>query len=74
VLTQGNLVDHICVSAEVEVADVHVWERTDDSGQRLSDHPTVAVDVDWRRTMGAVGLSEMGTRPAIESSNRWTEG
>jgi endonuclease/exonuclease/phosphatase family metal-dependent hydrolase len=47
VLTQGNLVDHICVSPEVEVADVHVWERTDDSGQRLSDHPTVAVDVEF---------------------------
>jgi endonuclease/exonuclease/phosphatase family metal-dependent hydrolase len=42
----GHLVDHICVSDDVKVGKVEVWDRCDDAGQRLSDHPTVAVDLD----------------------------
>lgn len=39
-------VQHICVSPELAASgDVLAWERTDGSGQRLSDHPTLAVDL-----------------------------
>ena len=39
-------VQHICVSPELRASGrVHAWERTDESGQRLSDHPTLAADL-----------------------------
>lgn len=45
-LRTDHLVDHICVSAELtERVTVRCWDRIDDTGQRLSDHPTVAIDV-----------------------------
>lgn len=45
-LRSHHLVDHICVSRSL-VADVevHCWETIDDDAIRLSDHPTVAIDV-----------------------------
>jgi endonuclease/exonuclease/phosphatase family metal-dependent hydrolase len=47
-LRETHLVDHIAVCqawrSRQEVA-VACWERTDDDGIRLSDHPTVAVDL-----------------------------
>jgi endonuclease/exonuclease/phosphatase family metal-dependent hydrolase len=45
-LHDRHLVDHICVPHRLaEVAEVSCWEPTDTDGVRLSDHPTVAVDV-----------------------------
>lgn len=39
-------VQHICVSAGIEqVGTLEAWERTDSEGVRLSDHPTLAVDL-----------------------------
>ena len=39
-------VEHICVDPRLEVVgEVLVWDRVDDTGTRLSDHPTIAVDV-----------------------------
>jgi hypothetical protein len=45
-LRSHHLVDHICISTSL-AADVEVrcWETVDDDGVRLSDHPTVAVDL-----------------------------
>jgi len=43
-----HLVDHVAVSrdwAAQREARVRCWERTDTDGVRLSDHPTVAVDL-----------------------------
>lgn len=46
-LRAHHLVDHICVDTALAArADVRCWEPVDDDGQRLSDHPTVAVDLD----------------------------
>jgi endonuclease/exonuclease/phosphatase family metal-dependent hydrolase len=45
-LESDHLVDHICVTNDLATnAVVRCWERIDSSGQRLSDHPTVAVDI-----------------------------
>ena len=42
-LTADHLVDHICVSSALTVkSPIKCWERIDESGQRLSDHPIVA--------------------------------
>lgn len=39
-------VDHICVSGDLmAVGDVSAWDRRDEAGAKLSDHPTVAVDL-----------------------------
>ncbi len=44
-----HLVDHVCVSRWLEVdAELRCWEQVDDRGIRLSDHPTVAVDLTAR--------------------------
>jgi endonuclease/exonuclease/phosphatase family metal-dependent hydrolase len=45
-LQRLHLVDHICATPELaDRADVTCWEPIDADGQRLSDHPTVAIDV-----------------------------
>jgi hypothetical protein len=47
-LHEAHLVDHIAISrrwADKADAHLHCWERTDTDGTRLSDHPTVAIDV-----------------------------
>ena len=45
-LESSHLVDHICATPELAArAQVMCWESTDMSGQRLSDHPTLAIDV-----------------------------
>jgi hypothetical protein len=47
-LRRSHLVDHIAISASwAERAEVALrcWETTDADGVRLSDHPTVAIDV-----------------------------
>lgn len=45
-LRSDHLVDHICVSNGLTVqSPIKCWERIDESGQRLSDHPTVAIDI-----------------------------
>lgn len=45
-LKDHHLVDHICVSRDLEaVSSVRCWEHRDETGQRLSDHPTVAADL-----------------------------
>lgn len=45
-LAAQHLVDHICVPAGMaQSASVLAWETVDRSGQRLSDHPTIAVDL-----------------------------
>jgi endonuclease/exonuclease/phosphatase family metal-dependent hydrolase len=47
-LEAHHLIDHICVTPDLaKDATVHCWEARDDAGQRLSDHPTVAVDLPW---------------------------
>jgi endonuclease/exonuclease/phosphatase family metal-dependent hydrolase len=41
----GHLIDHICLTPDlVPSVKVFCWDRFDQWGQRLSDHPTVAVD------------------------------
>ena len=45
-LDSHHLVDHICVPAPLaETVNVSCWEITDEEGVRLSDHPTVAIDL-----------------------------
>jgi len=45
-LGNHHLVDHICVPVSLaETAAVSCWEITDEAGVRLSDHPTVAIDL-----------------------------
>ncbi len=45
-LRSHHLVDHICItSALANRAEVRCWENTDATGTRLSDHPTVALDI-----------------------------
>lgn len=45
-LKAQRLIDHVCVApAPAGAARVSCWERIDDSGQRLSDHPVIAVDL-----------------------------
>jgi endonuclease/exonuclease/phosphatase family metal-dependent hydrolase len=45
-LEAHHLVDHICVTPDVASdARLRCWEPTDEDGRRLSDHPTVAVDL-----------------------------
>jgi endonuclease/exonuclease/phosphatase family metal-dependent hydrolase len=54
-LKSHHLVDHICVTADVAArVKVSCWEHMDDTGQRLSDHPTIAID--WEH--GAVETVE----------------
>jgi endonuclease/exonuclease/phosphatase family metal-dependent hydrolase len=44
-LKSHHLVDHICTTADVaERVKVRCWESVDETRQRLSDHPTVAID------------------------------
>ena len=46
-LASEHLVDHICVPrALADRATLRCWERVDADGQRLSDHPVVAIDVE----------------------------
>jgi endonuclease/exonuclease/phosphatase family metal-dependent hydrolase len=45
-LASQHLVDHICVSSKLAPhAKVRCWEAVDETGQRLSDHPAVAIDL-----------------------------
>ncbi|MDQ1501844.1 MAG: hypothetical protein QOI86_5184 [Actinomycetota bacterium] len=45
-LTSGHLIDHICTTADLaDTARVNCWNCYDATGQRLSDHPTVAADL-----------------------------
>lgn len=45
-LESSHLVDHICVSSHLtDRATVRCWEKVDGDGQRLSDHPVVAIDI-----------------------------
>jgi hypothetical protein len=45
-LERQHLVDHICVADTLSRgATVHCWEAIDEAGNRLSDHPTIAVDI-----------------------------
>ena len=45
-LRSHHLVDHICVTNSLTAdLDVHCWETIDEAGVRLSDHPTVAIDL-----------------------------
>jgi endonuclease/exonuclease/phosphatase family metal-dependent hydrolase len=45
-LENRHLVDHICVEKSLAgAASVRCWDTVDDSGVRLSEHPTVAVDI-----------------------------
>ena len=45
-LKSDHLVDHICISSGLTISTpILCWERIDESGQRLSDHPTVAIDI-----------------------------
>lgn len=50
-LHDAHLVDHISVcrrwASETDIT-LHCWERTDSDGVQLSDHPTVAIDLDVR--------------------------
>jgi endonuclease/exonuclease/phosphatase family metal-dependent hydrolase len=46
-LRTHHLVDHICVTSTLaQRVEVSCWETVDESGTRLSDHPTVAVDLE----------------------------
>jgi endonuclease/exonuclease/phosphatase family metal-dependent hydrolase len=45
-LPSGHLVDHVCLSPDlVRRSSIRCWPQFDESGQRLSDHPTVVVDL-----------------------------
>ena len=44
-------VEHICASLDLEpVGPMLVWDRVDDQGKHLSDHPTIAIDLQDTRT------------------------
>lgn len=46
-ITERSHVQHIAVSDSIGVVGpVLAWDRVDDTGYRLSDHPTVAVEID----------------------------
>jgi endonuclease/exonuclease/phosphatase family metal-dependent hydrolase len=48
ILDSQHLVDHVCASNRLaHSARMSVIDRFDSSGQRLSDHPVVAVDLDF---------------------------
>ena len=45
-LPAGHLIDHICISERLApAATVTCWDKIDEEGQALSDHPIVAVDL-----------------------------
>jgi endonuclease/exonuclease/phosphatase family metal-dependent hydrolase len=47
-LADSHLVDHIAIDrawADRSPVRLHCWEKTDQDGAHLSDHPTVAVDL-----------------------------
>jgi len=44
-ITQRSHVEHICVSDGLTAAPVLAWDRVDDNGVSVSDHPTLAVDL-----------------------------
>jgi hypothetical protein len=45
-LRSHHLVDHICITSSLAAdVDVHCWETIDEADVRLSDHPTVAIDI-----------------------------
>jgi endonuclease/exonuclease/phosphatase family metal-dependent hydrolase len=47
-LERSHLVDHIALSrtwVERSAVTLRCWEMTDEDGTRLSDHPTVAIDI-----------------------------
>lgn len=46
VVSERSHVEHICVSAELTAESrVLAWDRVDLQGTRLSDHPTIAIDL-----------------------------
>ena len=46
-LANSHLIDHICISWNwAHLSTIELFERTDAQGRRLSDHPTVAVEID----------------------------
>ena len=48
-LADGHLIDHICTTPDLaQSARVSCWASHDGTGQRLSDHPTVAADMSSR--------------------------
>jgi hypothetical protein len=48
-LQDRSHVEHICVSPELSAGgDILAWDRTDESGMKLSDHPTLACDLRLR--------------------------
>jgi endonuclease/exonuclease/phosphatase family metal-dependent hydrolase len=45
-LREHHLIDHICATPDLAAsARIRCWEPVDGDGQRLSDHPVVAVDL-----------------------------
>lgn len=45
-ISDRSHVEHICVTDDLEpVGPLHAWDRFDDHGRELSDHPTLAVDL-----------------------------
>ena len=48
-LEAQHLIDHVCSTAHLTMQELQCWETHDDSGIRLSDHPTVAVDLSLQR-------------------------
>lgn len=53
-LVQSHVVDHIAISngwVDQFAVGVCCWEKADDDGTRLSDHPAVAIDLTPRRVL-----------------------
>jgi endonuclease/exonuclease/phosphatase family metal-dependent hydrolase len=45
-ISDRSHVEHICATEELEqVGPLRAWDRVDDNGRELSDHPTLAVDL-----------------------------
>ena len=68
-LSASHLVDHIAVSRVwASTFDAHLacWEKTDQDGVRLSDHPTVAVDSTPRPETASPLRSETGNSTALQ--------
>lgn len=45
-ISEPSHVEHICASTDLrQVGPVWAWDRIDEMGTALSDHPTIAVDL-----------------------------
>ena len=69
VVSERSHVEHICASAELTPeSSVLAWDRVDTEGIRLSDHPTIAIDL--RTTLQAEPIEPGPVPPPKHNSAR----